>query len=362
MGGHETAKIGARSNDEDFLMFRQLLCRFSSITFCAILLMAMTSPGSKKVPVTRGPDQFNGIWAMQIGDRTLALLTIANCCGSLQKVQVNLTRPSYVRFLAADTVADVTMPAKTQAFQAEKLSGTTLTIKASSGSEVEILTFSLAGGNSAELKFDGAPFGPLRFVRAGRQASISTDWKAGETYRASDSASTDNSELRALFLEDQAARGVDAEGQSDPRAQVLDLRKGDRERRNRAGILLQGGQVVTAMDYYRAAFIFQHGETSNDFLLAHHLALVSIAKGNVGASWIAAATLDRYLHSIGQPQVYGTQFRFPSDTRGIENSYRVTQDPFNQTLLSDQERNNLFVPSLRDQQERRKELEQDPTR
>jgi len=36
--------------------------------------------------------------------------------------------------------------------------------------------------------------------------------------------------------------------------------------------------------------------------------LVAAAKGDQGAAWIAAATLDRYLQSVRQPQIYGTQF------------------------------------------------------
>jgi hypothetical protein len=31
-------------------------------------------------------------------------------------------------------------------------------------------------------------------------------------------------------------------------------------------------------------------------------------KSDLDARWIAAATLDRYLQRIGQPQVFGTQF------------------------------------------------------
>ena len=78
--------------------------------------------------------------------------------------------------------------------------------------------------------------------------------------------------------------------------------------RERVAALLAAGALHTADDYRKAAFVFQHGDRSDDYLLAHTLALVAVAKGDQGAAWIAAATLDRYLQSVRQPQIYGTQY------------------------------------------------------
>ena len=55
--------------------------------------------------------------------------------------------------------------------------------------------------------------------------------------------------------------------------------------------------------------IFQHGTKPEDYLLAHVLATAALRKGGAPlAPGLVAATLDRYLQSIGQPQVFGTQF------------------------------------------------------
>lgn len=79
--------------------------------------------------------------------------------------------------------------------------------------------------------------------------------------------------------------------------------------------------------------MFQHGQ-----LTEHYLAVIAIAKGNTGATWIAAATLDRYLQSIARPQIYGTQF----ETKDGEQS---TQGPYNPDIISDALRHQLGVPS-----------------
>jgi hypothetical protein len=120
------------------------------------------------------------------------------------------------------------------------------------------------------------------------------------------------------------------------------ITRDDAERRRQTQQLLDGGQLHTAEDFTRAAFVFQHGSTPEDFLLAHTLAMVAVARGNAGALWIASATLDRYLHVVGKPQVYGTQFTF-------EPNHSLTQEPFNRELVSDALRHQLDVPSLAEQ-------------
>ncbi len=41
----------------------------------------------------------------------------------------------------------------------------------------------------------------------------------------------------------------------------------------------------------------------DDYLLAHTLAMIAVAKGDEGSLWIGTATLDRYLQSVGKPQI-----------------------------------------------------------
>ena len=128
--------------------------------------------------------------------------------------------------------------------------------------------------------------------------------------------------------------------------------KRDHERRAETQKLLADAKLHTGKDFERAAFVFQHGSTPEDYLLAHTLAMVAVARGEASAIWIAAATMDRYLNSIHQPQVYGTQFWF----HGKE---PVTQEPYNRTLIPDSLRRQLGVPGQATQEEQRKGYEKD---
>jgi hypothetical protein len=113
--------------------------------------------------------------------------------------------------------------------------------------------------------------------------------------------------------------------------------------------LLAQGRVKTADDFYHAAFILQHGTKPADYLLAHSLALAAAARGKTEAQWIAAATLDRYLMAIGQPQIYGTQY--VRDARAGA-AAGLTMDPYDRTLVPDTLRTALGVPTLAEQQAR----------
>ena len=117
----------------------------------------------------------------------------------------------------------------------------------------------------------------------------------------------DNSEMTAIFDADQS----DRQGLAKIDWPVVNAR--DDERRARTKTLLDLGKLRTAGDFYDAAFGFQHGHKAEDFLLAHTFALVAAARGRADATWIAAATLDRYLMNVGQKQIYGTQFVTPSN-------------------------------------------------
>ncbi|MDQ0248567.1 hypothetical protein J2W22_000614 [Sphingomonas kyeonggiensis] len=155
---------------------------------------------------------------------------------------------------------------------------------------------------------------------------------------------TTNAEMTAIFDADQAAR----EHPASIDWTVLDA--ADRERRTRTQTLLDGGKLDSADDFYHAAYVFQHGDDPEDFLKAHALAIVAVARGRQDATWIAAATLDRYLQRIGQPQIYGTQFTHPP-------KQKWTQEPYRRDLLSDALRKASGVPPLADQEKQREDWE-----
>jgi hypothetical protein len=146
------------------------------------------------------------------------------------------------------------------------------------------------------------------------------------------------SESHRLYLEDQADRGV---GDAKP-LPMEERNKRDQVRRARIRELLEEGSLKTAEDFHDGAFIYQHGDTPNDYLLAHILAMVAVQKGDSKSLWICAATLDRYLGSVDQPQVFGTQYHSKNDSP-------YTQDPYNRSLISDQLRLDFCVPSIEQQ-------------
>jgi hypothetical protein len=115
----------------------------------------------------------------------------------------------------------------------------------------------------------------------------------------------DNEELARMYAEDQADRApkdgkpIDW-GVVGPR---------DKQRLKTMRELYNDGKLATAADYYHAAMLLQHSNTASDYLLAHELCVVAVAKGESRAKWLAAATEDRFLNKIGRPQRFGTQYR-----------------------------------------------------
>ena len=121
------------------------------------------------------------------------------------------------------------------------------------------------------------------------------------------------SQIRKIYDEDQSNRNDEA---------------GDARRRSQVQDLIHQGKVQSGEDYYYAAFIFQHGQKPGDYLYAHVLAVTALGKGFSGAKWLCAATLDRYLQSVKQSQVFGTQF-------GSLFTDRDDQEPYDHDFLSD---------------------------
>jgi hypothetical protein len=131
-------------------------------------------------------------------------------------------------------------------------------------------------------------------------------------------------------------------------------------RREKVKALLAAGELKTGEDFQEAAFIFQHGNNTDDCLFAHILAMEAVLRGSDEAKWIEAATLDRYLQSIGQPQVFGTQYpldpNLPHQAHpavGSQGAFRAgrTLAPYNEQFLPDVARLDFCVPALAQQKE-----------
>ena len=156
----------------------------------------------------------------------------------------------------------------------------------------------------------------------------------------------DNQELAEMYAQDQEVRQrllAELKPKEDgsfsvPPELVMAMVSGDAQRLARTEEMFRTGALKTAQDYYHAAFIFQHGKEPESYLRAHHAALVAMKLGHENASWIAAASLDRYLVNIGQPQIYGTQSK-------NENGQTVVSEA-DPDIMPNRERGMLDVPPL----------------
>ncbi len=125
------------------------------------------------------------------------------------------------------------------------------------------------------------------------------------------------------------------------------LRERDASRREHVERLIEFGQLKEPLDYYRAAWILNHGETLDEILKAHTLASKALELGVSDARWLTAATYDRWLMCQGRTQKFGTQI-VPDGER-----YRVWDV---EPGTTDVERAAWDVPSLAEMQRRAEDV------
>lgn len=142
-----------------------------------------------------------------------------------------------------------------------------------------------------------------------------------------------NPEMQQIYDADQADRSVTID-----KIDWAAVGPRDAARRKRTQQLMAEGRLHSGADFLGAAYVFQHGDTAEDYLMAHTLAILAVRMGDGRGLYIAAATLDRYLQRIGQKQIYGTQ----TTSQGGP----WTQEPYNRQLISDALRRELNVPDV----------------
>lgn len=304
----------------------------------ASLMMAVIfacSDGSVAAALEKIPEGFVGRWVWTVEGRPTFLLDIATDLAG----ETSITRPDRVSFFRDGTISGAEGAVSVQPLSVEVESPDRLKlVRREDGSTYEL---ELVATGAARLSLaEGIP--SLTLYRPYDPTKVLTDWGGDRTYRRElivDQPAS-NPELAALYEADQAAR------QSSGSLGV-EVATRDRTRRARVHELMAQGDLASGRDYFHAALIFQHGDEANDYLLAHALATTAIAMGEPMAGELAAASLDRYLQSIGQSQIYGTQFKVPND--GSE----VTQGAYDRDLLPDAARTAVGVPGLAAQEEQR---------
>jgi hypothetical protein len=156
-----------------------------------------------------------------------------------------------------------------------------------------------------------------------------------------------NAEAYHLYQQDQADRSGNLE-----KADWEAISKRDLARRQRVREMLAAGSLKVADDFFHAAMVLQHGDKPEDYQLAHELASKAAdmdPKQRV-ARWLAAAAKDRYLWSVGKPQIYGTQFKRSS----ADGPWTI--DPIDEKALTDEERVKAGVPTLADTRRRLEQM------
>lgn len=139
--------------------------------------------------------------------------------------------------------------------------------------------------------------------------------------------------MATLFAADQAVR------QNPFWENSIKIDDEDRERRVEVFGYIEKGKIHNPKNLVYAAYIFQHGDCPEHYLLGSKLAEAAMQSGFENAKWIYAATLDRYLMSLGEDQKYGTQYTW------INGEYRLYPvDP----TTTDLERAKYNIPPLAD--------------
>lgn len=261
---------------------------------------------------------FLGTWKLQIDHANLFVVQLD---GSESKPQGAFWRPKGLEmtnnvFHVTDSQADKYVLVKTET------KGDQLRLTFRDDRKDEMKFYMERRGDKVELGISDVPpeagIGPWALERAPRGATVSNTWNADRAYIVGDD-DMPNPEIGRLYAQDQADRS----------RQPIDMKKmtaNDAVRRERTRALDEKGLLHTGKDFKEAAFIMQHGVTPDDYLMAHSLAIVAVSKGEPTAVWIAAASLDRYLWSKGQPQIYGTQTK--TDASG-----KPTDEPYDQNAL-----------------------------
>lgn len=316
------------------LQARPYRLRLAAVTLGAVLLSAAAGAGSPSLA------DYAGSWVMKLAGRNFLVLRLRNEGGRLTG---SLSPP---HFETADgTVFSRVGPGETGAVVRSSIEGGHLHLMVGDAAKPEDQTeldLASTAQDRASLTIVGARFGPWTLTREQGtiEPVVATDWDASCWYSLQSSGETDSAEMQRIFDEDQKIRHSADWGRKDKLDEIL---RQEQSRRAATTKLLATGRLHTGRDYEEAAFIFQHGTTADDYLLAHTLALVAMAKGDASAAWIAAATLDRYLQTVGQPQIYGTQHL-------AANGKPPTAEPFHRDLISDALRRQLGVPSIADQE------------
>jgi hypothetical protein len=288
-----------------------------------------------------------GDWVLNLGKRTLMLLELKPSEQKGLLFSGIFSRPRHFQSNGnGDSFSHIAGVVEIEPIVASGLRGDALAFTVQNPADAkdkDSYLLHVVDAGHAELRFDALATPVLHLTRVNGGAKVAPDWDVSRTYSPDDDLPS-SAEMKRIFDEDQKAR--------EPGLNIDWKHVGptDAQRREETIKLLNEDKLHSGEDFTWAAFVFQHGDTPDSYLLAHTLAMIAVRKGYGDALWIGTATLDRYLQSIKQPQIYGTQFHTSKDQP-------TTQEPYNRALISDAFRRQLGVPVTAAQEEQRKKYD-----
>ena len=146
-----------------------------------------------------------------------------------------------------------------------------------------------------------------------------------------------NKKLRQLFVEDQKERKNGFYGVS-----FNEVHKKQLQREKEVYSAEKAGEIVTGVDFFHAAMIFQHSFSKKGIRTAKKFAKMAIDLKNKKAVGLYACTIDRLLMREGKQQKYGTQL-FKAGKNSKWKLYKYDKK------TTDQERIENNVPTLKEQ-------------
>jgi hypothetical protein len=273
-------------------------------------IVGLFSLGTVKAETDSATKELAGNWVYKLGTNALFALHLEPDPGDPGMWRGYLLHPEYfnLNFINGSMLQFSKITNRSQRDDLVSLGwhDGSLQLKSASSSKLgDQVAFSVKLVDPAHVDFTMFPaFPPLNMERISGEPQLADNWDSTRTYTPDDFV-TDNPRMAEIVAADQGDR------RDLTHIDWQKVERADAERRSATASLLRDGKLHTGHDFESAALVFQHGSTPDNFLLAHALAMVAVSKGQSGSVWISAATLDRYLQSIHQPQIFGTQYATP---------------------------------------------------
>lgn len=206
------------------------------------------------------------------------------------------------------------------------------------GATWDDLLVSMSRGRRIGVQEIPLEFGTSRYQLHESAKSILNAYKNPESATKLAKEATSNPEVKAIVDADQKDRASD--WSKFTMAEIEELGKRDEARLKRIFEIVEEGGIKTADDFDNAALVCQHGQTFEDYALAHELSVCALLLGKKSASWLAGASYDRMLANCGYRQRFATQYKIYG---GVTSLSKVDVEHINDT-----ERKTLVHKTLAD--------------